>query len=230
MSSCVVEQPVDGLEAEVRHPDPVGVGERQRDAQAIAVRLADVADFLGEDVVVRVRAVPRNSWLDRPEPADGPGGPALATVARPGADAQTTAFARAVDLSTLSPAHEHRRTCSSSVVLPPQERRHVERRVELESESHHVIGGVCRIDRRGRRRPAIASAPVRERPPSGGGRERQVERATSARSAAAPQRGRGGRLGSRLACSVYADMSTGVCADDAARRAIARAARRSRSR
>ena len=46
----VVEEPVDRLEAEVRHPDEVGVGKRERDAQPAAVRLADVADFARENV------------------------------------------------------------------------------------------------------------------------------------------------------------------------------------
>ena len=41
----VVEQPVDRLEAEVRHPDEIGVRERQGDAQPVGVRLTDVADF-----------------------------------------------------------------------------------------------------------------------------------------------------------------------------------------
>ena len=40
-----VEELVDGLEAEVRHPDEVGVRKRQGDAQPAAVRLADVPDL-----------------------------------------------------------------------------------------------------------------------------------------------------------------------------------------
>ena len=43
-----VEEAVHRLKAEVRHPDPVGVRERERDAQTIAVRLSDVADFFRE--------------------------------------------------------------------------------------------------------------------------------------------------------------------------------------
>ena len=43
-----VEEAVDGLKAEVRHPDPVGVREGQGDAQTIAMRLDDVADFFRE--------------------------------------------------------------------------------------------------------------------------------------------------------------------------------------
>ena len=44
-----VEQPVDGLEAQVGHPDPIGVRERERDAQPAGVRLAHVADFTREE-------------------------------------------------------------------------------------------------------------------------------------------------------------------------------------
>ena len=40
-----VEEAVDRLEAEVGHADPVGVGERQRNAQTTAVRLSNVAGF-----------------------------------------------------------------------------------------------------------------------------------------------------------------------------------------
>ncbi len=43
-----VEQAVDRLKAEVGHANPVRVREHQRDAQAPAVRLADVAGFLRE--------------------------------------------------------------------------------------------------------------------------------------------------------------------------------------
>ena len=41
----LVEEPVDRLEAQVGHPDEVGVGKRERDAQPSAVRFADVSDF-----------------------------------------------------------------------------------------------------------------------------------------------------------------------------------------
>ena len=41
-----VEQAIHGLESEVRHPDPVRVGEGERDAQATAMRLPEVANFL----------------------------------------------------------------------------------------------------------------------------------------------------------------------------------------
>ena len=41
----VVEQPVDRLEAEVRHPDEIGVGENQGDPQPVGVRLAHVTNF-----------------------------------------------------------------------------------------------------------------------------------------------------------------------------------------
>ena len=43
-----VEQAIQGLEAEVRHPDPVRVRKREGDAQTIAVRFDDVTDFFGE--------------------------------------------------------------------------------------------------------------------------------------------------------------------------------------
>ena len=46
---ALVEEAVHGLEPEVRHPDEVGVGKAECDAQTIAVRLLDVADFLGQD-------------------------------------------------------------------------------------------------------------------------------------------------------------------------------------
>ena len=41
----LVEEPVDRLEAQVGHSDEVRVRERERDAEAAAVRFADVADF-----------------------------------------------------------------------------------------------------------------------------------------------------------------------------------------
>ncbi len=41
----IVEQPVDGLEAEVRHPDVVAVRERQGHPEPAGVRLDDVADL-----------------------------------------------------------------------------------------------------------------------------------------------------------------------------------------
>lgn len=44
-----VEEAIDRLEPEVGHPNEVGVGEAEGDAQTVAVRLLDVADFLGED-------------------------------------------------------------------------------------------------------------------------------------------------------------------------------------
>ena len=43
-----VEKAIHGLEAEVRHPDPVRVRKREGDAQTIAVRFDDVTDFFGE--------------------------------------------------------------------------------------------------------------------------------------------------------------------------------------
>ncbi len=43
-----VEEPVHRLEAQVGHADPVRVGECQRHAQTVAVRLADVAGFFRE--------------------------------------------------------------------------------------------------------------------------------------------------------------------------------------
>ncbi len=46
----LVEEPVDRLEAQVGHSDEVRVRERERDAEAAAVRFADVADFAREDV------------------------------------------------------------------------------------------------------------------------------------------------------------------------------------
>ena len=57
----LVEEPVDRLEAEARHPDEVGVRERQRDAQTAAVRLPHVADFAGKQSPARARAVPSSS-------------------------------------------------------------------------------------------------------------------------------------------------------------------------
>ena len=46
----LVEQLVDGLQPQVRHPDEIGVRERQRDAQPSAVRFADVAHLFREDL------------------------------------------------------------------------------------------------------------------------------------------------------------------------------------
>ena len=43
-----VEKLVDRLKTEIRHPNPVRVGKGERHAQAIDVRLTDVADFLRE--------------------------------------------------------------------------------------------------------------------------------------------------------------------------------------
>ena len=47
----LVEEPVHRLEAQVGHPDEVGIRERERDAQPPAVRFSDEADFAGENVV-----------------------------------------------------------------------------------------------------------------------------------------------------------------------------------
>ena len=69
MSSLRVEQAVDRLEAEVRHPDPVRVGERQRHAQPIAVRLDDVADFFGEGGSCALALLPGGSLPDFDLPA-----------------------------------------------------------------------------------------------------------------------------------------------------------------
>ena len=46
----LVEQTVDRLESEVRHADEIGVRKGERDAQPIAVRLADVADLARENL------------------------------------------------------------------------------------------------------------------------------------------------------------------------------------
>ena len=43
-----IQQAIHGLEAEVRHPDPISIGKRQGDAQPIAVRLDDVAGLFVE--------------------------------------------------------------------------------------------------------------------------------------------------------------------------------------
>ena len=43
-----VEELIDGLEAEIRHPDEIGIGKGQRDAKPPGVRLAHVAHFLRE--------------------------------------------------------------------------------------------------------------------------------------------------------------------------------------
>ena len=53
-----VEERVDGLQAEVRHPDEVGVRERQGHTQPAGVRLADGPDFASEQCAgVRARIV-----------------------------------------------------------------------------------------------------------------------------------------------------------------------------
>ncbi len=48
---ALVEEAVHGLEAEIRHADEVGVGERQCDPQTIAVRLADAANLAAQESV-----------------------------------------------------------------------------------------------------------------------------------------------------------------------------------
>ena len=53
-----VEEAIDRLEPEVRHPDPVGVREGQGHAQTTAVRLTDVAGFLGEDELCAFALLP----------------------------------------------------------------------------------------------------------------------------------------------------------------------------
>ncbi len=45
-----VEQPVDGLQAEIGHPDEIRVGERERDPQTAAMRLPDVPDFPRKEI------------------------------------------------------------------------------------------------------------------------------------------------------------------------------------
>ncbi len=62
-----VEEAVDGLQPQIRHPDEVGVRKRQRHAQPSAVRLRDVADLAGERVE-RLR-----SRIARRPAASGPG-------------------------------------------------------------------------------------------------------------------------------------------------------------
>src|SRR5688572_15663737 len=47
----IVEEAVNRLEAEVRHPDEIGVRKNQRHAKAVGVRLAHVADLSGKDVL-----------------------------------------------------------------------------------------------------------------------------------------------------------------------------------
>ena len=54
-----VEQPVDGLQAEVGHPDEVGVRERERHAQPAAVGLAHRSHFAGEQLAGLAAAVER---------------------------------------------------------------------------------------------------------------------------------------------------------------------------
>ncbi len=53
-----VEQLVDRLEAEVRHPDEVGVGKRERDAEPSAVRLRHVAHFFRENLAGPLTLLP----------------------------------------------------------------------------------------------------------------------------------------------------------------------------
>ena len=76
----LVEEPVDRLEAQVGHSDEVGVRERERDAEAAAVRFADVADFAREDVARAPRrprgpgSVPYGSGADHPRNASSEDG------------------------------------------------------------------------------------------------------------------------------------------------------------
>ena len=53
-----VEEAVHRLKAQVRHPDPVGVRKRERDAETVAVRLADVAGFPGKGLLCAFALLP----------------------------------------------------------------------------------------------------------------------------------------------------------------------------
>ena len=65
-----VEEGVDGLEAEIRHPDEVRIREAQRDAEAATVRLADESDLAGQRFAgLRVRI----AGAAAPGEARGPG-------------------------------------------------------------------------------------------------------------------------------------------------------------
>ena len=130
-----VEQAVDRLEAEVRHPDPVGVREtparRADDRRAASGR----SRFPSRGCAVRVRAVPRTSCGDPACPAPGRGVRALTLRRR---------RSRVPWIYLLY--HRERRPPSrsdrlDSALLAAQERRHVERRAEVE------VG----VDRRQRR-------------------------------------------------------------------------------
>ena len=90
MSSCGVEETIDGLKAEVRHPDPVGIREREGHAHAVALGLSDVADFFRKDDACALVLCPGHM-----------GG--KVEDRRPLLAAQTSALSRAVDLSTLPP-------------------------------------------------------------------------------------------------------------------------------
>src|SRR6188508_2710100 len=71
-----VEQTIDRLETEVRHPDEVGVGKGERHPQPPGVGLADVADLFGKQGLGLLALLPlvhRGSLECTP---DGPGGPA----------------------------------------------------------------------------------------------------------------------------------------------------------
>src|SRR5204862_3815776 len=63
-----VEEAVDRLETEVRHPDPIGVGECQGNPQTTAVRLFRVADFFSENLSCVLALSPGvHGWKPRTE-------------------------------------------------------------------------------------------------------------------------------------------------------------------
>ena len=97
-----IQQAVNRLESEVRHPDPIGIGKGKRDPQATARWLADVAGFFRERCECAFALFPGFQWC--------------------GSWSSHVGVRGAVDLPSLSP-----RTPASRLLsfLPPEERRDV---------------------------------------------------------------------------------------------------------
>ena len=99
-----VEQLVDGLEAEVRHPHEVGVREGQRDAQLAAVRLADESHFLRQKVAGALALLP--DWLIETRMCERGNEQVPGQRAGPGAALETPTLSRPVGLCSVPPAQK----------------------------------------------------------------------------------------------------------------------------
>ena len=132
-----VEEPVDRLEPEVRHSDPVGVRKGERHAQTIAVRLLDVADFLRKGELCALALFPGFHAVIRPVlrrvEASGRSGSDVGVLVCRGSIYSTTANAGRGRISPF---------------LTSKERRHVERRADrIEVGTRHRLVGRPRSGR-----------------------------------------------------------------------------------